>query len=231
MKDLLIEINAERLSKTEIDKAITKDKDAAAIVNATKAVTTKKTTQRNKVKAAAIELSVDGQSYAGLYKIELAMNKLKVDAIKTQDDSDMKSLKACIEWVFNNLAKDKEYPFHTKENRQSMKNVTIKDDFPCVMSDVLPERRNTDKAEKVEDDIILNLTTDGDNKFESKNKILFQKMTDLNENGELVIEDDTFEYTFYDLVSSFIAELLKARKNAELDALEKEVDEIVEKVA
>ena len=159
------------------------------------------------------------------------MNKLKVDAIKTQNDSDMKSLKACIEWVFNNLAKDKEYPFHTKENRQSMKNVTIKDDFPCVMSDVLPERRNTDKAEKVEDDIILNLTTDGDNKFESKNKILFQKMTDLNENGELVIEDDTFEYTFYDLVSSFIAELLKARKNAELDALEKEVDEIVEKVA
>ena len=96
MKDLLIEINAERLSKTEIDKAITKDKDAAAIVNATKAVTTKKTTQRNKVKAAASELSVDGQSFAGLYKIELAMNKLKVDAIKTQDDSDMKSLKACM---------------------------------------------------------------------------------------------------------------------------------------
>ena len=231
MKDLLIEINAERLSKTEIDKAITKDKDAAAIVNATKAVTTKKTTQRNKVKAAASELSVDGQSFAGLYKIELAMNKLKVDAIKTQDDSDMKSLKACIEWVFNNLAKDKEYPFHTKENRQSMKNVTIKDDFPCVMSDVLPERRNTDKAEKVEDDIILNLTTDGDNKFESKNKILFQKMTDLNEKNELVVDDDEFEYTFYTLVENFIDELLKARKNAELDALEKEVDEIIEKVA
>tara|TARA_R110002051_G_scaffold16_1_gene130 strand:- start:163 stop:858 length:696 start_codon:yes stop_codon:yes gene_type:complete len=231
MKDLLNVINAERLSKTEIDKAIAEDINATAIVNATKAVTTKKTTQRNKVKASAIKLSVDGQSFAGLYEIELAMNKLKVDAIKTQNDSDMKSLKACIEWVFNNLAKDEEYPFHTKENRQSMKNVTIKDDFTCIMSDVLPERRNTDKAEKVEDDIILNLTADSENKFAPKNKILFQKMTDLNENGELVVEDDTFEYTFYTLVENFINELLTARKNAELDALEKEVDEIIEKVA
>jgi hypothetical protein len=143
----------------------------------------------------------------------------------------MKSLKACIEWVFNNLAKDKEYPFHTKENRQSMKNVTIKDDFPCVMNDVLPERRNTEKDTSVEDDIILNLTADSENKFATKNKMLFQKMTDLNKNGELVIEDDTFEYTFYTLVENFINELLTARKNAELDALEEEVDEIIEKVA
>jgi len=133
----LIDNNAVQLCKTEIDKAIAKDVNALAIVTSTKAVTTKKTTQRNKVKASAIKLSADGKSFAGLYEIELAMNKLKVDAIKTQNDSDMKSLKACIEWVFNNLAKDKNYPFHTKENRQSMKNVTIKDDFECKMSDVL----------------------------------------------------------------------------------------------
>ena len=230
MKDL-IDNNVVQLCKTEIDKAIAKDVNALAIVTSTKAVTTKKTTQRNKVKASAIKLSADGKSFAGLYEIELAMNKLKVDAIKTQDDSNMKSLKACIEWVFNNLANDKNYPFHTKENRQSMKNVTIKDDFECKMSDVLPERRNTDKAEKTESDIILNLTADGDNKFAKKNKILFQKMTDLNENGELVVDDDEFEYTFYTLIDNFRNELLKARKDAELDALAKEVDEIVEKVA
>jgi len=77
----------------------------------------------------------------------------------------------------------------------------------------------------------LNLTADGDNKFAKKNKILFQTMTDLNENGELVVDDDEFEYTFYTLIDNFRNELLKARKDAELDALAKEVDEIVEKVA
>ena len=92
-------------------------------------------------------------------------------------------------------------------------------------------QRKIVKAEKTESDIILNLTADGDNKFAKKNKILFQKMTDLNKNGELVVDDDEFEYTFYTLIDNFRKELLKARKDAELDALVKEVDEIVEKVA
>jgi len=50
----------------------------------------------------------------------------------------------------------------------------------------------------------------------------------LNDKNELVVGDEEFEYTFYDLVSSFIAELLTARKNSELDALAKEVDELEE---
>ena len=114
--DLLINVNADQLVKTEIKTAIEEELNAhsLAIVNSTKAVGTKKKTQRNKVKASITKMSADGKSLAGLHEIELAMNDLKVDGLI----NDMKSLKACIEWVFNDLVKDKEYPFFVKENRQ-----------------------------------------------------------------------------------------------------------------
>jgi len=223
MEDLLVEINADRLSKTEIKTAIAEDdnKHSLAIVNSTKAVGTKKKTQRNKVRASVLKRSADGKSLAGLYEIELAMNDLKVDGLI----NDMKSLKACIEWVFNDLSKDKEYPFFTKENRQSMKNVTIEDDFPCVMSDVLPERRKNVKDIDTESaDVIVNLTEDDKNSFESKNKILFQTMTELNEENELVINEEEFNYNFVELIGKLRKELRTKR----LEVLEsaEEVEEV-----
>ena len=224
--DLLINVNADQLVKTEIKNAIEKELNAhsLAIVNSTKAVGTKKKTQRNKVKASITKMSEDGKSLAGLYEIELAMNDLKVDGLI----NDMKSLKACIEWVFNDLVKDKEYPFFVKENRQSMKNVTILDNFPCVMSDTLPPKKrkkdvNSTSADDIE--VIVNLTEDDNNSFESKNKILFQKMTDLDEKNELVVNDEEFDYNFITLVA-------KLRKELRTKRLEKvESAEEVEEVA
>ena len=109
MEDLLVEINADRLSKTEIKTAIKEEdnKHSLAIVNSTKAVGTKKKTQRNKVKASITKMSVDGKSLAGLYEIELAMNDLKVDGLI----NDMKSLKACIEWVLMTYQKTRNTRF------------------------------------------------------------------------------------------------------------------------
>ena len=223
MEDLLVEINADRLSKTEIKKAIAEEsnKQSLAIVNSTKAVGTKKKTQRNKVRASVLKRSADGKSLAGLYEIELAMNDLKVDGLI----NDMKSLKACIEWVFNDLSKDKEYPFFVKENRQSMKNVTIEDDFPCVMSDVLPVRgKNVTDIDTESADVIINLTEDDKNSFELKNKILFQTMTELNKDGELVINEEEFNYNFVELIGKLRKELRTKR----LEVLEsaEEVEEV-----
>ena len=222
MEDLLVEINADRLSKTEIKTAIAEDdnKHSLAIVNSTKAVGTKKRTQRNKVKASLTKMSADGKSLAGLYEIELAMNDLKVDGLI----NDMKSLKACIEWVFNDLSKDKEYPFFTKENRQSMKNVTVEDDFPCVMSDVLPVRGKTKEINTESADVIVNLTEDDNNSFESKNKILFQAMTELNEENELVINEEVFNYNFVELIGKLRKELRTKRLEV-LESAEK-VEEV-----
>ena len=224
MEDLLVEINADRLSKTEIKTAIEKDdnKHSLAIVNSTKAVGTKKKTQRNKVRASILKRSADGKSLAGLYEIELAMNDLKVDGLI----NDMKSLKACIEWVFNDLVKDKEEPFYVKENRQSMKNVTIEDDFPCVMSDVLPERRKNVKDIDTESaDVIVNLTEDDKNSFESKNKILFQTMTELNKENELVINEEEFTYIFTTLTAKLRNELRTKRKEVQENAEVEEVED------
>ena len=228
MEDLLVEINAERLSKTEIKTAIKEEdnKHSLAIVNSTKAVGTKKKTQRNKVKASITKMSADGKSLAGLYEIELAMNDLKVDGLI----NDMKSLKACIEWVFNDLAKDKEYPFFTKENRQSMKNVTVEDDFPCVMSDVLPVRGKKAEINTESADVIVNLTEDDNNSFESKNKILFQTMTELDKNGDLVKNEEEFTYIFTTLTAKIRTELRNKRKEV-LKSAEEEVEEEVELVA
>ena len=223
MEDLLVEINADRLSKTEIKTAIEKDdnKHSLAIVNSTKAVGTKKKTQRNKVRASILKRSADGKSLAGLYEIELAMNDLKVDGLI----NDMKSLKACIEWVFNDLVKDKEEPFYVKENRQSMKNVTVEDDFPCVMSDVLPVRGKTKEINTESTDVIVNLTEDDNNSFESKNKILFQAMTELNKENELVINEEEFTYIFTTLTAKLRNELRTKRKEVQENAEVEEVED------
>ena len=125
MKDL-IQNDEVGLIESEINEAIAKDKNAKAIVTSTEATGKAKKTQRAKVRASLEKVSLDGKSYAGLHEVELAMNKLKVKAIKSGDDSDMKSLKSCIEKVFVILANDENFPFHTMENRKSMKNVTIK---------------------------------------------------------------------------------------------------------
>ena len=223
MEDLLVEINADRLSKTEIKTAIEKDdnKHSLAIVNSTKAVGTKKKTQRNKVRASILKRSADGKSLAGLYEIELAMNDLKVDGLI----NDMKSLKACIEWVFNDLVKDKEEPFYVKENRQSMKNVTIEDDFPCVMSDVLPVRCKTKEINTESADVIVNLTEDDNNSFESKNKILFQTMTELDKDGNLVKNEEEFTYIFTTLTAKLRNELRTKRKEVQENAEVEEVED------
>ena len=224
MEDLLVEINADRLSKTEIKTAIEKDdnKHSLAIVNSTKAVGTKKKTQRNKVRASILKRSADGKSLAGLYEIELAMNDLKVDGLI----NDMKSLKACIEWVFNDLVKDKEEPFYVKENRQSMKNVTIEDDFPCVMSDVLPVRGKTKEINTESADVIVNLTEDDNNSFESKNKILFQTMTELDKDGNLVKNEEEFTYIFTTLTAKLRNELRTKRKEVQENAEVEELEEV-----
>ena len=223
MEDLLVEINADRLSKTEIKTAIEKDdnKHSLAIVNSTKAVGTKKKTQRNKVRASILKRSADGKSLAGLYEIELAMNDLKVDGLI----NDMKSLKACIEWVFNDLVKDKEEPFYVKENRQSMKNVTIEDDFPCVMSDVLPVRGKTKEINTESTDLIVNLTEDDNNSFESKNKILFQTMTELDKDGNLDKNEEEFTYIFTTLTAKLRNELRTKRKEVQENAEVEEVED------
>lgn len=213
MKDL-IPNDVVELSKSEVKKAILRDGNAEslAIVKAVKAVGTKRMTMRNKVRKALSTLSKDGKSIAKLHEIELAMNLLKVE--KRLDD--MKSLKSCIEWCFNDLVNDDSQPFFTKENRQSMKNVEIKTMQPCVMSAVLPPKVKP-KAGIVEDvsdiDIKINLTADNDNKFQPKNRIFFESHTEIGEDGKLVIGDATFNATM-ELFKNFEKELRKARLEA-----------------
>jgi len=214
MKDL-IPNDVVELSKTEVCTAIKKNPDALEIFNAVKAVGTKKKTMRNKVRKTLSTLSADGKTLAKLHELELAMNVLKVN--KLMDD--MKSLKSCIEWCFNDLVKDEKHPFFVKENRQSMKNVEINTMQPCVMSPTLKPKVKS-KAEIVEDisdiDLKINLTTDNDNKFQSKNRIFFESHTEIGEDGKLVIDDDTFNATM-ELFKNFEKEARKAR----LEALKK----------
>ena len=226
----LIEVNVVQLHKSEIKLAYADNETSKKICAEVSTATSKTKSLRSTVRETLSKLSSDGTSQSNLYDIELAMNNLKVQNKIDQ----MKVLKATIEYCYNELVNDETQPYFVKENRKSMKNVTINDQTPCVLSEVLPPkgRKKDITTSSVDDsDIILNLSADDENEFASKNKILFQKMTDLNEKNELVVDDDEFEYTFYTLVENFIDELLKARKNAELDALEKEVDEIIEKVA
>jgi len=213
MKDL-IPNDVVELSKTEIIKSINKaeNTESLEILKAVKAVGTKKKTMRNKVRKTLSTLSEDGKSLAKLHEIELVMNCLKVN--KLMDD--MKSLKSCIEWCFNDLVKDETQPFFVKENRQSMKNVEINTMQPCVMSPMLKPKVKS-KAEIVEDisdiDLKINLTADNDNKFQSKNKIFFESHCELDENNELVINDETFNATM-ELFKAFQSEIRKARLNA-----------------
>ena len=231
MKDL-IQNDEVGLIESEINEAIAKDKNAKAIVTSTEATGKAKKTQRAKVRASLEKVSLDGKSYAGLHEVELAMNKLKVKAIKSGDDSDMKSLKSCIEKVFVILANDENFPFHTMENRKSMKNVTIKNPNQCRMSDVLPEQGGNGKGKNAKDEpavelsLILNLQADDDNNFYSNNKGFFDAHCEV-ENGELVIDDETLNYTF-SLVENMKKELMKMRKNAVAE-WHKKVDEIVAK--
>ena len=216
MKDLLPNDIVE-LSKTEIIKSINKaeNTESLEILKAVKAVGTKKKTMRNKVRKTLSTLSEDGKSLAKLHEIELVMNALKVEKLI----DDMKSLKSCIEWCFNDLVKDETQPFFVKENRQSMKNVEINTMQPCVMSPMLKPKVKS-KAEIVEDvsdiDIKINLTADNDNKFQSKNRIFFESHTEIGEDGKLVIDDATFNATMT-LFANFEKELRKAR----LEALKK----------
>lgn len=211
MKDL-IPNDVVELSKTEVCTAIKKNADSLEIFNAVKAVGTKRKTMRNKVRKTLSTLSADGKSLAKLHEIELVMNCLKVN--KLMDD--MKSLKSCIEWCFNDLVNDDSHPFFVKENRQSMKNVEINTLQPCVMSPMLKPKVKP-KAEIVEDisdiDLKINLTADNDNKFQSKNKIFFESHCELDENNELVINDETFNATM-ELFKAFQSEIRKARLNA-----------------
>ena len=213
MKDL-IPNDVVELSKTEIIKSINKaeNTESLEILKAVKAVGTKKKTMRNKVRKTLSTLSEDGKSLAKLHEIELVMNCLKVNKLI----DDMKSLKSCIEWCFNDLVKDETQPFFVKENRQSMKNVEINTMQPCVMSLMLKPKVKS-KAEIVEDisdiDLKINLTADNDNKFQSKNKIFFESHCELDENNELVINDETFNATM-ELFKAFQSEIRKARLNA-----------------
>lgn len=219
------------LIESEIDEAIAKDKNAKAIVTSTEASGKAKKTQRAKVRASLEKVSLDGKSYAGLHEVELAMNKLKVKAIKSGNDSDMKSLKSCIEKVFVILAKDENFPFHTMENRRSMKNVTIKNPTACRMSEVLPEQGGNKKDEKsndavIETDFIINLTADDKNEYYSKNKVLFDSHCEVH-GGKFIIDDDTFNYSM-SLFTNMQKELIKRRKDSLAEWHEK-VNNIVEK--
>jgi len=226
MKDL-IPNDVVELSKSEINASIKKNAESLAIYNAVKAVGTKKKTMRNKVRTTLSTLSADGKSLAKLHEIELVMNALKVNKLI----DDMKSLKSCIEWVFNDLVKDDSQPFFQKENRQSMKNVEINTLQPCVMSVVGTskggnKKKNATIIETATDDIIVNLIADDNNEFQPKNRILFETFTALDDNNELIVTDSELEYTL-SLFDKFTKELIKARLDKLNQALIEETDEIV----
>ena len=225
MKDL-IDNNAVQLHKGEIKLAYADNETSKKICTEVSNATSKTKTLRSTVKGTLSKLNSDGTSQSNLYDIELAMNNLKVQNKIDQ----MRVLKSTIEYCYNDLVNDEEHPYFVKENRKSMKNVTVNDNIPCVMSEVLPPKGRTKDitVSSVDDsDIILNLTTDDENHFESKNKILFQKMTDLDENGELVVNDEEFDYTLVELVQNLRYELRSKR----LEVLENAESEILEEVA
>lgn len=226
MKDL-IPNDVVELSKTEVCAAIKKNAESLAIYNAVDAVGNKQKTMRNKVRKTLSTLSVDGKSLAKLHELELVMNVFKVN--KKIDN--MRSFKSCIEWCFNDLVKDDSQPFFQKENRQSMKNVEVNTLQPCVMSIVGNanggnKKKNATILEAATDDIIVNLIADDDNKFQPKNRILFETYTALDDNNELQVTDSELEYTI-GLFENFTKELIKARLEALNQALIEETDEIV----
>jgi hypothetical protein len=73
--------------------------------------------------------------------------------------------------------------------------------------------------------MIVNLTADTDNKFESKNRVLFSLMTEMN-NDEFLVSDEEFEYTFNTVFQDLKKELIKARLSALVET--EEVEEVEE---
>ena len=223
MKDLLA-TNVE-LNKEVIQKAYAENANSKKICSEVSNATSKANSLRNTVIETLSMLSVDGKSQSNLNDIELSMNNLKVQKKIEQ----MKTLKATIEWAYKVLVADDTKPYFCKENRKSMKSVDINSNTPCVMTEVLAPKVKAKEGvlvTSVTGDIIVNLTADDENKFESKNKVLFSLMTEID-NEDFVISDEEFNYTFETVISELRKEILKARLTASEELLIEEV-EIIE---
>ena len=223
MKDLL-KTNVE-LNKTEIQKAYALNANSKKVCTEVSNATSKANSLRTTVIDILSKLAVDGKSQSNLNDIELSMNNLKVQKKIDQ----MKTLKATIEYAYKVLVADETKPYFCKENRKSMKSVDINTLTPCVMSEVLAPKVKAKEGvlvTSVTGDIIVNLTADDENKFESKNKVLFSLMTEID-NEDFVISDEEFNYTFETVISELRKEILKARLTASEESLIEEV-EIIE---
>ena len=223
MKDLL-NTNVE-LNKTEIQKAYALNANSKKVCTEVSNATSKANSLRTTVIDILSKLAVDGKSQSNLNDIELSMNNLKVQKKIDQ----MKTLKATIEYAYKVLVADDTKPYFCKENRKSMKSVDINTLTPCVMSEVLAPKVKAKEGVIVTStagDMIVNLTADDENKFESKNKVLFSLMTEID-NEDFVISDEEFNYTFETVISELRKEILKARLTASEESLIEEV-EIIE---
>ena len=221
MKDLIGNINATTLVKTDIQKAFAKDVNAKAITSDVEALDGKQTQLRTRIRKQLAMLSKDGKSQTGLYSLELSMNNLKVQGKKPKMDT----LKSTIEWAYTSLVNDKTETYFVKENRKSMKNVCITDETPCVMSTVLPRRGgNVTKAKEGEintvlslvnkEDVVFNLTLGKDERFITKNANLFTKFCEIDAERALVIQDSELNHYFEVVVGNLKKELNKARLQA-----------------
>ena len=220
MKDLLA-TNVE-LNKEVIQKAYAENANSKKICSEVSNATSKANSLRNTVIDTLSMLSVDGKSQSNLNDIELSMNNLKVQKKIDQ----MKTLKATIEYAYKVLVADETKPYFCKENRKSMKSVDINSNTPCVMSEVLAPKVKAKEGVIVTStagDMIVNLTADDENKFESKNKVLFSLMTEID-NEDFVISDKEFNYTFETVISELKKELIKARLSALVET--EEVEEV-----
>ena len=221
MKDLL-KTNVE-LNKTEIQKAFALNANSKKVCTEVSNATSKANSLRTTVIDILSKLAVDGKSQSNLNDIELSMNNLKVQKKIDQ----MKTLKATIEYAYKVLVADDTKPYFCKENRKSMKSVDINTLTPCVMSEVLAPKVQAKEGVIVDSksgDMLINLTPDSDNKFESKNRVLFSLMTEMNEK-EFLVTDEEFNFTFDTVISELKKELIKARLNALVDTPEEvEVD-------
>ena len=220
MKDLLA-TNVE-LNKEVIQKAYAENANSKKICSEVSNATSKANSLRKTVIDTLSMLAVDGKSQSNLNDIELSMNNLKVQKKIDQ----MKTLKATIEYAYKVLVADDTKPYFCKENRKSMKSVDINSNTPCVMSEVLAPKVKAKEGVLVtntEGDMIVNLTADTDNKFESKNRVLFSLMTEMN-NDEFLVSDEEFEYTFNTVFQDLKKELIKARLSALVET--EEVEEV-----
>ena len=222
MKDLL-NTNVE-LNKEVIQKAYAENANSKKICSEVSNATSKANSLRTTVIETLSKLAVDGKSQSNLNDIELSMNNLKVQKKIDQ----MKTLKATIEYAYKVLVADDTKPYFCKENRKSMKSVDINTLTPCVMTEVLAPKVKAKEGVIVTStagDMIVNLTADADNKFESKNKVLFSLMTEID-NEDFIVSDEEFEYTFNTVFQDLKKELIKARLSALVET--EEVEEVEE---